>query len=225
MLARRDLGLVYSTLDKSVRRLKKRYESARGDADSVHAARTVAQLVVELQSVWTNYSRHAILSLAYEPVRRTRTNGRATTALGPTTPSLFLDHIMIGLYKARKAKNPKAKMPSKKGGSWHPLSEPRWRVPRQVEEVAALVSASNLANYTKAAAAGAGILDDLDEVRNYFAHRTRHGSRAASALGPSYSVSALRRPWEIVLLGRIGSLPTFHCWADRILMLGALYAD
>ena len=147
----------------------------------------IGNLVINLQSYWSNWCRAYYLSTA---LGVTSTGGTlVSSALGIATEHQAITVAITGSLTPPRA--PPAIWPS--------YREPKWFAPDDLSRVLTDAQVSVAAPATSFLGAMRISLDHLRTMRNYYAHRSEELRGSALALGPTYLVGAPRKASEILL--------------------------
>lgn len=165
MRASRSLQKLHDTLEYRVRRLEKIF-------DAMMAAKTVddrrvSYIIVEVQTLWANFSRHYYLSCStLKPV------GKGGNTIQPSGGSLASERDAL-LYAIQSLRDKHAHKRALEGSRIMPRDEPTWHEKATILKLSASLKLSNDARIINAFSYPTSFFRDAVTVRNFYAHRNR----------------------------------------------------
>jgi len=184
----RDFRCLAKSTTYRLRVLRDSLDNARRLPTARQRRLAVSTLTIDAANTWSNFSRSYYLSSCIgaflEPL------GRVTTTLAFTN---FNDSIGEAVRIHRAYATPRAT------GIWHRRDEPTWHDPNVLLSCCNNIGASNYIHMTNALSVGTRFFIDLPVFRNYCAHKNQQTQKAAQTLAPTYGISSLLLPFEILL--------------------------
>jgi len=184
----RDLRCLAKSTTYRLKALRESLDAARSILAARERKLTVCGVTIDAINTWANFSRSYYLSCCIgaflEPL------GHVTTTLAFVS---FNDSIGEAVRLHRVYATPRAT------GIWHRRDEPAWHDPNVLLNCFNNIGASNYAHVTNALSVGTRFFIDLPVFRNYCAHKNQQTEQAAQSLAPTYGISSLLSPTEILL--------------------------
>jgi hypothetical protein len=167
--------------------LRESLDTARSLAAKEHKP-VVCAVTIDATNTWANFCRAYYLSCCIGTFLQPL--GRVTTTVAFVS---FNDSIGQAIRLHRAYASPRST------GIWHRRDEPAWHDPNVLLNNCSNIGASNYTHITNALSVGTRFFIDLPVFRNYCAHKNHQTEQAARALAPTYGISALLSPLEILL--------------------------
>lgn len=171
---------------------RRRFLHLRSLSDSVKGPlapsddRLIAYCTIEARTTWDNFCRMLFLCCVLHA--RDQTGARITySAQVPST-------VDDGVDFAVRVHNPNAKGVR---GKWSPRNEPPWLDRNVFAKIIGQLGPSNAASIQLGLDIQSRAFADVPVFRNFFAHRSIRTAKAASRLGPKYSLPSSLHPSQI----------------------------
>lgn len=172
--------------DRRVLLIQTRLDDVSRSLDHHQAEMEMAQLVINLQSYWSNWCRAFYFSTALGAV------SRSGVQLISSIP-LATEHDALTVAINGRINSSSPSLPP-----WPSYREPKWFSPKDLVRVfgnAKITNGQNASNVLNSVPLG---IDHLRTMRNYFAHRSEDLKSKALDLGPYYLLGSARKPSEIL---------------------------
>lgn len=185
--------------------------------DTPYCRTQIAFVTIELQNLWSNFSRSYYLSCILRPEREHGGKVAVTQFAGND----FNDAITVTMRKHKPWVQPNA------AGIWNRRDEPAWHDTSVLIASCQELGCSNLGNIYAALSLGSRVFQDLPIFRNFFGHRNEATAKSARSVANSYSIpSARRHPTQILASSPYGrATPLLVDWIDDVIITVELLCD
>lgn len=159
----------------------------------------IAYCALELHGTWAHFSRSYFISAMLGCKTGTGIKIFSIHPLG--TPITQIDEAIgtaISINTPKKAQNKPLV------GPWPSRDEPSWHSTQIWLHLLKQTNCSGLTIIQNALSIPTTVFADLTKYRNYFAHRNEDTFKIAQKLAPSYGISSLIKPSEILISKPLG---------------------
>jgi hypothetical protein len=160
--------------------------STSGSSFDARIDRDIGFAVVEIQNLWTNFSRAYLVCCVVGAKRKS--TGRVTLADATITTPGAMIHAA-----AKVARGPHAAAPTSR------REEPSWHEVRILLKTCESIQCSHLADVQRALSLQTRVFSDLPVFRNFYAHRNEEtAERALNLAQRQYLITKAKTPTEAI---------------------------